>query len=94
VALAMSGPVDDEAGVTAAFAAGQLGIKPNLVSNWARRGWLTGAGVRRYVTVKPGKFEGQTLYRFGDILDAEGDTAANPNSYRGVPRPGAGRRAA
>ena len=82
----MSGDIDDTAGVTAAFAADQLGISPNMVSNWARRGWVTRDGQRRYVTVLPGKFNGHTRYRYGDILDADSDTRDNPNSSRSLVR--------
>lgn len=81
-------PADLEAGVTRAVAAEYLtevGVTPHMISVWGKRGWITPSGERRHLTVV-GHHRGQRLFRYGDILDAEGDTRDNPNSSRSMVR--------
>lgn len=75
--------MDLEAGLTRAQAATFLGVTRGTVSMWAQRGWLDAAtGERRRLTVVTHAGRSGRTYRLGDLLDAERDTRANPNSHR------------
>lgn len=60
--------------------ADRAGVETTTVKFWRRRGWINARGERQYLRVKPA---GQNFrYRLGDVLQAEVDTSANPNSRR------------
>lgn len=89
MASSMPRHIDDNAGVTRAIAAEYLrdaGVTPHMISVWGKRGWITPGGQRRHLTVVGTTPSGQMLFRYGDILDAEGDTRHNPNSSRSAIR--------
>ncbi len=71
-----------DAGLTRSQAAMLLAVPPHTVSMWARDGWLDAAGERRRLTVV-GRRAGASLYRYGDLVDAEADTRRSPFSRRG-----------
>jgi len=89
VALSVPEHIDEDVGVTRAMAAEYLteaGVTPHMISVWGKRGWVTPNGQRRHLTVVGTTPRGQMLFRYGDILDAEGDTRSNPNSSRSAVR--------
>ena len=81
------GLIDRDAYVPRALAAHLTGLAADTIGKWHARGWLApdpdspGHTVRRRLTVKR-RADGNLLYRVGDILDADRDTKANPNSRR------------
>ncbi|MFG3710906.1 hypothetical protein [Micromonospora sp. NPDC047730] len=84
--------INRDAFVTRAQAAMVTAVSPDSIGKWRARGWLNDAGERQFLTTKR-LANGNLLYRLGDILDAERDTAHNPNSRRGGTRPAAQLRA-
>lgn len=72
-----------DAGLTCHQAAAALGVRPDQVCQWHTRGWLTPTGQRRHVRIVGHSGRGR-LYRYGDVVDAEADTRANPRSHRQI----------
>lgn len=71
----------EDAGVPRSVAAHHLHVSPHVVSMWALRGWVDVDGTRRQMRVV-GYAQGQRLFRWGDLLDAERATRSNPRSSR------------
>lgn len=84
--------INRDAYITRAQAAMVTAVSADSIGKWRARGWLNAAGERQYLRTKR-LANGNLLYRLGDILDAERDTAHNPNSRRGSTRPAAQLRA-
>jgi hypothetical protein len=88
--------VNRNAYLTRGQAATVTGVSSDAIGKWHARGWLTPDGQRRRLSYRR---QGRNLeFRLGDLFDANRDTAANPNSRRGVHRavndlPGAHQRA-
>ena len=73
--------VDLDAFLPLRVAAMAAGVSTTSVKFWRLRGWTDPDGEHRDLTVQPdGK--GGYRYRLGDVLQAEADTAAHPNSRR------------
>ncbi|MFI7608803.1 hypothetical protein ACIBTV_27335 [Micromonospora sp. NPDC049366] len=77
--------INRDAYLTRAQAAIVTRVSADAIGKWHARGWLNADGARQHLTVKRLP-NGNLLYRLGDILDAERDTARNPNSRRGSKR--------
>lgn len=84
--------IDRDAYITRAQAAVVTTVSPDSIGKWRARGWLNAAGERQFLRTKR-LAGGNLLYRLGDLIDAERDTALNPNSRRGSTRPAAQLRA-
>lgn len=84
--------INHDAYITRAQAAMVTTVSPDSIGKWRSRGWLNGAGERQFLRTRR-LSSGNLLYRLGDILDAERDTALNPNSRRGSTWPAAQLRA-
>ncbi|GAA3751056.1 hypothetical protein [Micromonospora maritima] len=84
--------INRDAYITRAQAQMVTAVSADSIGKWRARGWLNADGERQYLRTKR-LANGNLLYRLGDILDAERDTALNPNSRRGSTRPAAQLRA-
>ncbi|MBQ1047879.1 hypothetical protein KBX50_05320 [Micromonospora sp. C51] len=78
--------INRDAYLTRAQAAFVTRVTADAIGKWHARGWLNADGERQRLAVKR-LANGNVLYRLGDILDAERDTAMNPNSRRGASKP-------
>lgn len=73
--------VDLDAFLPLRVAAMAAGVSTASVKFWRLRGWYSPDGEHHDLTVQPDG-RGGYRYRLGDVLQAEADTAAHPNSRR------------